>query len=184
MNCNIITWRTTLSLFCAALFIPLAVADARVWKDKKGHEVEAEYLGYEKTAQGLMVKLKSTKGEIKLPFAQLSAPDQAYVKKQASSQAPTLSGSPSQKIDQLIMTKLKAANADIRSRGAALSKEEGLSKLERSKKAEELIYEEKMTLPNKRTTDEQFVRRIYLDVAGRIPTYNEATDFLESRRKR
>ncbi|MCF6313577.1 MAG: DUF1549 and DUF1553 domain-containing protein [Verrucomicrobiales bacterium] len=157
---------------------PMAV-DGRVWKDKKGHEVEADYVGYEKTAQGLMVKLKSGEGAIKLPFAQLSPADQAYVKKQAAAQAPVLSGTPSQKIDQMIMIKLKAANAEIRTRGAALSQEKGLSKLERKKKAEELVYEEKMTIPNKRMSDQQFVRRVYLDIAGRIPTYNEAVDFLE-----
>ncbi len=40
--------------------------------------------------------------------------------------------------------------------------------------------------PNPLTTDEQFVRRAYLDIAGRIPTYAEAVDFLESsdRKKR
>ena len=31
------------------------------------------------------------------------------------------------------------------------------------------------------TTDEQFVRRIYLDIAGRIPTYKETTSFLASK---
>jgi len=154
-------------------------AEARVWKDNKGNSVEAEYVGYEKTAQGLMVKLKSAKGPIKLPFSQLSAADQAFVKEQAAAQ-PAISGTPSQKIDQMILNKLKDADAEIRARGAALGKEKGLSKLERTKKAEELVYEMKMTRPNKRTTDQQFVRRIYLDVAGRIPTYSEATDFLES----
>ncbi len=180
MNRNNITKQIGAALVGMVLITSSISANARVWKDQKGHEVEAEYVGYEKTAQGLMVKLKSAKGDIKLPFLQLSAEDQAYVKEQAASQAPVLSGSPSQKIDQMIMTKLKAANAEIRARGAALSKEEGLSKLERQKKAEELVYEEKMTLPNKRMSDQQFVRRVYLDIAGRIPTYNEAVDFLES----
>lgn len=30
------------------------------------------------------------------------------------------------------------------------------------------------------TTDEQFVRRIYLDAAGRIPSYEETVNFLSS----
>lgn len=34
--------------------------------------------------------------------------------------------------------------------------------------------------PNPLTTDEQFVRRIYLDIAGRIPTQDEASAFLLS----
>jgi hypothetical protein len=32
--------------------------------------------------------------------------------------------------------------------------------------------------PNPKTSDETFLRRIYLDLAGRIPTYQEASDFL------
>ncbi len=34
--------------------------------------------------------------------------------------------------------------------------------------------------PNRMAEDEVFLRRVYLDVAGRIPTLGEATDFLES----
>ena len=34
--------------------------------------------------------------------------------------------------------------------------------------------------PNPPTTDEQFVRRIYLDITGTIPTYQQTTEFLES----
>jgi hypothetical protein len=36
--------------------------------------------------------------------------------------------------------------------------------------------------PNARTSDEQFVRRAYLELAGRIPTFDEATTFLASKR--
>jgi len=155
-------------------------ADARVWKDQKGNTVDAEYVGYEKAAQGMLIKLKSAKGDIKLPFNLLSPADQAYVRQQVKEAGPSITGTPSQKIDQMIMIKLKAADAEIRARGAGLKTEKGLSKLEMTKRAEELVYEMAMTKPNKRTTDQQFVRRIYLDVAGRIPTYNEAVDFLES----
>ena len=34
-------------------------------------------------------------------------------------------------------------------------------------------------VPNPLSSDETFLRRVYLDVAGRIPTLQEATDFLE-----
>lgn len=34
--------------------------------------------------------------------------------------------------------------------------------------------------PNPRTTDEQFVRRAYLEISGSIPTYAQTVDFLES----
>jgi len=180
MNLNKRPNRILVAVAGAMLSLSLANADAREWKDRAGHVVDAEYAGYEKTAQGLMIKLKSAKGDIKLPFAQLSDADQAFVKQAARVQGAGGSGTPSQQIDQMIMAKLKAANDEIRARGAALAGEKGLSKLERQKKAEELVFEEKMTRPNQRTTDEQFVRRIYLDIAGRIPTYNETVDFLES----
>ncbi|MEZ5429767.1 MAG: DUF1549 domain-containing protein [Verrucomicrobiales bacterium] len=35
-----------------------------------------------------------------------------------------------------------------------------------------------MCVPNPKTNDFQFVRRVYLDIAGRIPTFDEATEFL------
>src|SRR5262249_16635857 len=35
--------------------------------------------------------------------------------------------------------------------------------------------------PNALTTDEQFVRRIYLDITGTIPTYEQNVSFLESK---
>lgn len=35
--------------------------------------------------------------------------------------------------------------------------------------------------PNPRTTDEQFVRRAYLEIAGTIPSYDQTLDFLESK---
>ncbi len=37
--------------------------------------------------------------------------------------------------------------------------------------------------PNKRANDEVFLRRIYLDIAGRIPTLEEAQSFLKSNRR-
>ena len=44
----------------------------------------------------------------------------------------------------------------------------------------ERVLRSKETPPNPPSTDEQFVRRIYLDIIGRIPTATEAKDFLES----
>jgi hypothetical protein len=41
-------------------------------------------------------------------------------------------------------------------------------------------YERHDIEPNPLTTDEQFLRRVYLDIAGRIPTHDEAREFLLS----
>ena len=40
------------------------------------------------------------------------------------------------------------------------------------------LAKEKIT-PNKSASDEIFVRRVYLDVVGRIPTFQETTQFLK-----
>ncbi len=42
-------------------------------------------------------------------------------------------------------------------------------------------YEKHQIKPNEKTTDEQFVRRIYLDVTGTIPSYAQTQKFLTSR---
>lgn len=42
----------------------------------------------------------------------------------------------------------------------------------------ETVLREKGIAPNNPLTDEQFVRRAYLDIAGTIPTYEETRDFL------
>lgn len=42
-------------------------------------------------------------------------------------------------------------------------------------------YPQHKVTPMPRADDAQFVRRIYLDIAGRIPTYKEVTAFLQSR---
>jgi len=39
----------------------------------------------------------------------------------------------------------------------------------------------KNTKPNPKTTDEQFVRRVYLEITGTIPTFDQTLDFLESK---
>ncbi len=61
------------------------------------------------------------------------------------------------------------------------------AKLERitasARKIDELVaanYELHQVTPNPRTTDEQFVRRIYLDITGTIPTFQETSRFLSS----
>ena len=58
----------------------LSVADARTWVDKKGNRLDAEYAGYEKSGTKILVKLRASKGEVKLPLTALSRKDQAFVK--------------------------------------------------------------------------------------------------------
>ncbi|MEQ1824887.1 MAG: DUF1549 domain-containing protein [Pirellula sp.] len=53
-----------------------------------------------------------------------------------------------------------------------------------ARRIDQLIAENYTALnikPNPRTTDSQFVRRVYLDVVGTIPTYRQTTRFLDSK---
>ena len=68
MNRNKSIKRVIAGMIGVVLVTTSISADAREWKDKKGNTVEAEYVGYEKGAQGMIIKLKSPKGDIKLPF--------------------------------------------------------------------------------------------------------------------
>jgi tetratricopeptide (TPR) repeat protein len=55
--------------------------------------------------------------------------------------------------------------------------------LKSAKQIDKLVaanYAEHKVEPMPRTTDEQFVRRIYLDIVGTIPSYKQATAFLAS----
>ena len=45
-------------------------------------------------------------------------------------------------------------------------------------------WKEHAVKPSARLTDEQFVRRMYLELGGRIPTYDEAVEFLASKDRR
>ena len=51
-----------------------------------------------------------------------------------------------------------------------------MSNADKAKRKAEIEREMEMCVPNPKTTDEQFMRRIYLDIAGRIPTYKEASE--------
>ena len=56
--------------------------------------------------------------------------------------------------------------------------------LESAKKIDQLVeanYAKTNTKPNAETTDAQFVRRIYLDITGTIPTYQQTLKFLNAK---
>ena len=62
----------------------------------------------------------------------------------------------------------------------------GLKLRDQAQKIDEFLFthlEKEHLQPNPIITDEQFVRRIYLSIIGRIPTISEANDFLNSNSK-
>jgi hypothetical protein len=69
----------------------------------------------------------------------------------------------------------------LRDELAELPGKESLTNAEKAKRKEDIEREMEMCKPNNMTNDNQFLRRIYLDIAGRIPTFEEAEKFLTSR---
>ena len=103
-----------------------------------------------------------------LPLDRLSAEDQKLVKTLKPEPAGeglaanATTAEAAAKIDELVEMGLQRANAKL----AAAAQSKGAASA--SLKA------------NPMTTDEQFVRRAYLDIIGRIPNYEEASTFLRS----
>ena len=152
-----------LTLCCVSLGISsLRAADAatsRIWTDAKGRQLEATFVAVD----GENVTLQTADGkEYHLPMASLSAADQALAKTMKPMEGafiPTnaTASFAAGKIDDLVTRRMTAENTRL-----------ATEKLPPIK-------------PNPLATDEQFVRRVYLDIAGRIPNFEETTAFLSSR---
>lgn len=160
--------------------VPSAIAESRTWTASDGRKVEAEYLGYEGAGGSMQVLLKRADGqEFKFPYANLSEADQLFVR----NSVPKDASATAREIDRLVDTKLEEAAIDIRKQGSELFARTDLDAKQKAKDVEELQRQIAMTEANPETSDEQFVRRIYLDVAGRIPTYDEYTRFMDTSSK-
>jgi Protein of unknown function (DUF1549)/Protein of unknown function (DUF1553) len=132
----------------------------RIWTDVKGRQIEATFVTL---LDGDKISIQTKDGIMHtLPMASLSPQDQQIAKTlkpmdgafiPTNAAAATASG----KIDQLVALGLMRENAKLTKEGKQPIKMNPLS------------------------SDEQFVRRVYLDIAGRIPNYDETSSFLNSR---
>ena len=150
-------------LFAAGLCVS-ASAEVRTWTDVQGRQVSASFVAIE----GQDIVLQTADGaQHKFALARLSPEDQAFAKA-AKPAAPAAEAAPAfmanatvaqaaAKIDQLVANGLIKANPDRIKAGKAPIKSF-----------------------NAPASDEQFVRRVYLDIAGRIPNYDEAQAFLKA----
>ncbi|MEM1295850.1 MAG: DUF1549 domain-containing protein [Verrucomicrobiota bacterium] len=145
--------------------------EMRSWTDNKGRKVAAEMTGFRDGK--VLMKLASGKN-LAFPFELLSEADRVYVRENAPIDPRTAT----RQIDGMVLEKLKSANAAIKSKQLALRDNTSMSMADKLKELESLKFREKMTYPTPTTSDEQFLRRVYLDVAGRIPTHDEAMRFL------
>ncbi|MBL8994632.1 MAG: DUF1549 domain-containing protein, partial [Spirochaetia bacterium] len=104
--------------------------------------------------------------------AEEATPAKEVPKKQAA--RPGLGGGPAYPI--------RAENPDESwKQNANINPEAVKQAADRIDKVVEGIYKSKNVTPKPIASDEVFVRRVYLDLAGRIPTYQEAMKFLSSK---
>ncbi len=150
----------------------------RTWTSADGRTLEAEFNGTAGAGANAVVKLKLPDGNvIDYPVAKLSEEDRLFVKGNLPTDPKALAA----EIDKLVINKLREAFYELREELAALPQNTELTAAEKAKRKEEIEREMEMCVPNEMTNDHQFLRRIYLDVAGRIPTYDEADAFLSDR---
>lgn len=151
------------SVLFTALFAGSALAEIRTWTDVRGRQVTASFVSIEADN----ITLQTADGNMhRFPLSNLSAEDQAIAKAaKASAPAASISANatPAQAataIDRLVYSGILASAA------------------ERTK-----IGKKPLAGFNAPASDDQFVRRVYLDITGRIPTHDEAKAFISDSRK-
>lgn len=174
------TLKSLLIALCGGLILTVAPlqAEMRTWTSADGKTLEADFAGTSGAGANAAVKLKLADGSvIDYPVAKLSEADRLFVKGNLPSDPAALAA----EIDKLVLNKMKESYYGLREELAALPQKTDLTDAEKVKRKEEIDREMLMCVPNEMTNDNQFLRRIYVDVAGRIPTYDEAEAFLNDR---
>ena len=161
-----------------ALSVSALFAEMREWTSSDGKKLQAEFVGTTGAGTQAHVKLRlATGAEVSYPISKLSEADRVFVK----SSLPTDPAALAAEIDKLVLNKMKSSYYGLQDEMKKLAANGDLTPAEKIKRKGEIEREMEMCIPNPRTNDEQFMRRVYLDIAGRIPTYDEAVRFLDSR---
>lgn len=167
----------TIGLGCMTLALATSVAEeaasSRMWTDKQGRQVKATFVGLD----GDKISIQTDAGQIfTFALSNLSAEDQNLAKtlKPAATYIAVNAtiGQAAMAIDAMVKKGLDRGAAIIQKNNAAIMADVSLS--EERKKADLRV----VPTPNKLMSDEQFARRVYLDIAGRIPSYDEVSSFL------
>ncbi|MBL9185590.1 MAG: DUF1549 domain-containing protein [Verrucomicrobiaceae bacterium] len=155
----------------AALFAGSAMAEIRTWTDVRGRQVTASFVSLEAD----QITLQTADGNThRFPLSNLSAEDQALAKKMQSAAPAATAGADGQPAYLANATVAQAASNIDRLVAAGLVR----ANPERVK-----LGKPPITNFNAPCNDEQFVRRVYLDIVGRIPNYDEATAFINNQAK-
>lgn len=146
-----------------------ATATSRMWTDSKGRQVKATFVGLD----GDKISLQTDAGQIfTFALTNLSAEDQTLAKtlKPAAAYVAVNAtvGQAAAAIDKLVAEGLAVGAAKVAKDNAATT----------DPKQQRVVPK-----ANKLMTDEQFVRRVYLDIVGRIPSHDESKAFLDSASK-
>ncbi len=148
-----------LSSLAVTVFVATsAMAEIRTWTDSKGRNVEASFIGLD----GENIILQTADGAThRFPLTNLSPEDQALAKTMKGTEQPVMLASAtvaqaSATIDRIVAGGLVKANPERVKGGKAPIK--GF---------------------NAMANDEQFVRRVYVDIVGRIPSHDEALTFIK-----
>lgn len=176
---NLPKWNLLTAVFAGiALFATAARAEMRTWTSADGKSLKAEFAGTEGAGASAFVLLKlEDDSVVKYPVSKLSEEDRLFVK----GNLPTDPTALAKAIDNLVLNKMKESYYGLRDELAALPGNTDMSNEDKVKRKQEIEREMQMCVPNEMTDDNQFLRRIYLDVAGRIPTFEEAESFLNDR---
>jgi len=165
-------------LVAAALLGSAASAQVRTWTSSDGRTLEAEFVGTEGAGATAAVRLRLPDERIiNYPVSNLSEEDRLFVKGNLPKDPMALAA----EIDKLVINRMREAYNELGEELAKLPEQTNLSNEEKLKRKEEIEQERAMCIPNPMTNDYQFLRRIYLDIAGRIPTFDEAEAFLGNR---
>lgn len=158
-------------LLVMAVCAGTALAETRTWTDVKGRQVSASFVSLE----GDQITLQTVDGAMhRFSLATLSPEDQAIAKKSVAA-APA---------DGAATNPAYLANSTVAGAAAAIDKlvANGLLRAN-PERAKMNPPKAPITSFNAPCTDEQFVRRVYLDIVGRIPNYQEATQFIANSAK-
>ncbi|MES2598006.1 MAG: DUF1549 domain-containing protein [Verrucomicrobiota bacterium] len=146
-------------ILAASMCLSATAADLRIWTNAQGRQVNASFVRIE----GENVVLRTADAnEHRFPLAVLTPEDQAFAKTAKAEAAPAVSANmpapeAAKVVDTLVYSGIMKGNEDRVKSGRAPLK--GF---------------------NPTATDDHFVRRVYLDIAGRIPNFEEASTFIKS----
>jgi len=163
---------------CLLSVMPASAGTTRTFTDSQGRKLEATFIKLENDT--VYITMPATGQMYALPLSKLSPEDQALVKtlppdELASAVTAVASNASAaeaaKRIDTIVIAGIQKANPKLL--------EADRAEAEKAAKAGKEHKPFVALKPNPLMSDEQFVRRVYLDIAGRIPNYDETTKFLK-----